>query len=147
MIRRALLVIVVIGLAGTIVELVLIKHTDGAWELAPLALLGASVLVFLWHAVSRGATSLRAVQGVMVLFIISGALGVLLHFQGNIEFEKESMPGINGLALIWKAVRGATPTLAPGAMLQLGLVGLAYAYRHPALLAPTDADGLTTGRN
>ena len=30
-------------------------------------------------------------------------------------------------------VSGATPTLAPGAMVELGLLGLAYTYRHPAL--------------
>ena len=35
--------------------------------------------------------------------------------------------------LVWKALRGATPALAPGALAQLGLLGLLYTYRHPAL--------------
>ena len=36
--------------------------------------------------------------------------------------------------LLWQAIRGKTPPLlAPGALMQLGLVGLAYTYKHPAL--------------
>ena len=41
------------------------------------------------------------------------------------------------MALFWKAMAAKTPpALAPGAMTQLGLLGLAYAFRHPALGRP-----------
>jgi hypothetical protein len=46
----------------------------------------------------------------------------------------ESNPSLAGWDLVWQAIGGKTPPLlAPGAMIQLGLVGLAYTYKHPAL--------------
>ena len=56
-----------------------------------------------------------------------------LHYRGNAEFELEMMPALGGLDLFWKSMQGATPALAPGAMVQIGLVGLAYCFRHPLL--------------
>ncbi len=40
---------------------------------------------------------------------------------------------MRGFALLWAALHGATPALAPGALAHLGLIGLATTYRHPAL--------------
>jgi hypothetical protein len=69
----------------------------------------------------------------MLLCVAAGLVGVFLHYRGNVEFELEREPLLRGLALFREAVRGATPALAPGAMAQLGLLGLVYSYRHPAL--------------
>jgi hypothetical protein len=52
------------------------------------------------------------------------------------EFELETYPSISGLALFKEAMMGATPALAPGTMIELGLIGLAYTYRHPLLVRP-----------
>jgi hypothetical protein len=40
---------------------------------------------------------------------------------------------MKGMDLLSKAMTGAAPALAPGAMIQLGLLGLVYTFRHPAL--------------
>ena len=129
--RRVLLVILVAGLLGSAIELLLLKHTDGFWQLAPLGLIGLALLVLLWHAVRPGRTSLRALQVLMVILLISGVLGIWLHYSGNVEWELERMPGTAGLELFRHAIMGATPALAPGTMLQLGLIGLLFTYRHP----------------
>ena len=43
-------------------------------------------------------------------------------------------PALSGMALFQKAILAkAPPALAPGAMTQLGLIGLAYTFRHPAM--------------
>jgi hypothetical protein len=42
-------------------------------------------------------------------------------------------PSRDGMSLISKTLTGATPVLAPGSMSLLGVVGLAFTYRHPAL--------------
>ena len=61
-------------------------------------------------------------------------LGAWLHFQVNMEFQLEMDPSLAGMQLFRKAILAKTPpALAPGAMLQLGLIGLAYTFRHPAL--------------
>ena len=78
--------------------------------------------------------STQALRWLMLAFVVSGLAGIYLHFQGSAEFKLESNPKLGGMALFWEAIRSkAPPLLAPGAMVQLGLIGLAYTYKHPAL--------------
>ena len=131
-IRRLLLCILLIGLAGMATELLLLRHDEELTQLIPLILIAFALLAILWHAVDQGPASLLTVQVTMVLFIIAGMLGVYLHYQANVQFQREVDPSIAGRALLWKALTAKTPpALAPGSMLQLGLIGLAYAYRYP----------------
>ena len=131
--RRALLFILVIGSVGTIVELLLLKHTDGVWQVIPLVLNGIILLVLVWYGVARSHSSLRALQATMVLCLASGGVGVVQHFLGNIVYASESNPSLAGRELYLAAIMGSTPTLAPGMMVQLALIGLAFAFRHPDL--------------
>jgi hypothetical protein len=55
-----------------------------------------------------------------------------LHYRANQKFELEADPNMTGFALFSKVMTGAAPALAPGAMIQLGLLGLVYTFRHPA---------------
>jgi hypothetical protein len=132
-VRRVLAAILVVGLIGSAVELLLLKHTDGFWQLLPLLLIGAALLGLAWHAAAPSRASLRALQALMAILVVSGIAGVLLHYRGNVEWELERLPGTHGWELFRHAVMGATPALAPGTMLQLGLVGLLFTYRHPVL--------------
>lgn len=131
--RGVLLGILVFALLGTGIELLLLEHTEDAWQLSPLVLIGLSLAVLAWHAVQRGSLSLRVFQLMMLLFLGSGVAGVLLHYRGNVEFEREMTPALTGSELFQRAMMGATPALAPGTMIWLGLLGLAYAFRHPLL--------------
>jgi hypothetical protein len=67
----------------------------------------------------------------MLLFVVSGGVGAGLHYDGNVEFELEMYPSMTGLELVGKTLTGATPVLAPGTMVLLGLVGIAVTYRQP----------------
>ena len=132
-IRRILLCILLIGLAGTATELLLLQHDEEIFQLIPLILIAFALVAIVWHAVHQGPASLRIVQGTMALFIVAGGLGVYLHYRANVEFQREVVPSIAGRALLWKALTAKTPpALAPGSMLQLGLIGLAYTYRYPS---------------
>jgi hypothetical protein len=121
-----MLLILLVGMVGILIELLLLEHFEDTLQLVPLALLGLGVIVLLWHARSPHRTSTRAVRAVMALFLVSGVLGVFLHYRGNVEFERERRPQAGGWALFREAMMGATPALAPGAMVQLGLLGLLY---------------------
>jgi hypothetical protein len=73
----------------------------------------------------------------MLLLLISGGVGIWWHFQVNMEFQLEMDPQLAGMPLFRKAIAAKTPpAMAPGAMVQLGLIGLAYTFRHPALVSP-----------
>jgi hypothetical protein len=131
-IRRILLGVLLIGLAGMGLELLLLKHDEEATQLIPLVLIALAFLVIAWHEAQRSAASLVAFQITMALFIAAGLVGSYLHYQANVEFQREVDPSIAGRALFWKAMTAKTPpALAPGSMVQLGLVGLAYAFRYP----------------
>ena len=145
-IRGALFIILVLGLVGVLTELILIEHVEDRWQRVPIFLIIAALVILVWHALDRGPLGVRVLQGAMALFVVAGAIGVLLHFKGNIEFELEMKPSATGWPLIWSALKGATPALAPGAMVQLGLIGLAYTFRHPALRSVATAGSARSGR-
>lgn len=132
--RRFLLVTFVLATLGVTAELLLTEHFEDLWQLAPLILFGVSLLVLGWYGASRSRASVRAFQGVMLLFAVSGVVGFWLHYSGNVEFEREMKPSIGGVELVQEAMMGATPALAPGTMILLAAVGLAFTYRHPAFL-------------
>jgi hypothetical protein len=127
-----ILALVFIGIIGLIAELLLQKHFDSATQVIPLASLGAGLATTIIVVLKPGSASLRAFTIVMIVFVLSGVLGLVLHFKGNMEFALERTPELGGMKLVWKSLTGATPALAPGALAQLGLLGLAWSYRHPA---------------
>jgi ABC-type amino acid transport system permease subunit len=133
LIRRILFATLAIGVVGTEAELLLLEHFDDWKQYSPLILLALMLVAQGWFVAARSSASVRAVRGASWLAIVSGAVGVLLHYRGNMEFEREMTPSIAGTALFKEAMMGATPALAPGAMIQLGLIGLAWAFRHPLL--------------
>lgn len=119
------------GLIGSAIELLLLKHTDGALQVLPLGLIGLALVALAWYGLRSNPLSRTLLQLVMLLFLLSGVAGVLLHYRGNVEWELERMPGTGGWELFRHAIMGATPALAPGVMLHLGLVGLLFIYLQP----------------
>lgn len=134
-IRVVLLGIFLLGLAGLTLELVLLEHYDDAWQWTPFILFALALVVLGWFVIARTRLALKVFRAVMILYLAAGALGIFLHYDGNIEFEHEMSPEITGWPAFLEAIRGATPILAPGAMVQLGLIGLALTLRHPVLTA------------
>ena len=130
--RRILLGIFLVGAGGIAVELWLLNHYEDLDQVIPLGLAAAGSLALLLAAARPTAATVRILQVVMVLFVVSGFLGVWYHYQATTEFQLEMDPSLRGWALFRKAiVAKAPPALAPGAMIQLGLIGLAYTFRHP----------------
>jgi len=136
--RRILLFILLLGVAGIIAELLLLGHIEDVYQLTPVVLGVVTIVLAAIVSMRPSAGKIRLFQAVMILLIISGALGMLLHFQVNMEFQLEMDASLKGWNLFRKSVLAKTPpALAPGAMAQLGLIGLAYTFRHPAIAAPS----------
>jgi hypothetical protein len=141
-IRRLLLALLVVGLIVTGTDLLLLDHHEDAWQLIPLILIGLALGVVVWHLAARDATSLRALQAAMVLFLFAAATGIVLHYRGNMEFQLEMDPTQSNWTLFNKVIRAkAPPAMAPSVMAQLGLIGLIYSYRHPVLEVSREAPG------
>jgi hypothetical protein len=132
--RSMVLAVFVLGLLGTGTELLFLEHTKGWSQLIPIVLMVMSLLVLGWHAFERKSASLLTFRITMIFLLAAGVLGTILHYRANEEFELEADPKMKGMDLLSKALTGAAPALAPGAMIQLGLLGLVYTFRHPALV-------------
>lgn len=130
--RALVLALIAFGAIGLLVELLLLEHFEDPWQWAPVVSLALTILASGVVALRPSRGALRAFQAVMVSCVVFGGIGVVLHLKGNVEFELESNPALRGWPLYWEALRGAVPALSPGALAQLGLLGLLYAYRHPA---------------
>lgn len=128
-----------LGVVGMGTELLLIGHVEGVFQLVPVTLLGAGAAALVWNAARPRALTVWVVRLAMASFVASGLVGVILHYQGNREFELEMSPSMSGTALLLETVTGATPVLAPGSMTLLGLVGLATTFHHPALTSGSAA--------
>jgi hypothetical protein len=128
-----LLAILVLGLLGTAAELLLLQHYEDWMQLVPLGLIGLALASIVWHIVAPASSNVRVLQALMTLFVFAGPIGMGLHYGANSEFEREMDPSLSGRKLFTESLAGATPLLAPGSMVQLGLIGLVYTYRHPRL--------------
>ena len=133
--RQLVLALVLFGIIGLEIELAFLRHADSLAKWIPHISLLIGLVVTLAVYLSPRKPVLRSFQTIMVLYLLIGALGVYFHLRGNVEFAVERDPSLSGLKLLWKALRGATPALAPGALAQLGLLGLLYTYGHPSLAA------------
>jgi hypothetical protein len=143
--RRVLAAMFLFGSVGTAAELVLLEHTEDAWQKAPLALIGIACAVLVVLAIRPSVVGVRIFQFTMIAFIASGVAGIVLHYRGNVEFELELQPDASAFGLFWEAMKGATPALAPGTMMLLGALGLTYTYRHPAVTRLNGTPAASTG--
>ena len=137
-IRRLMLASLAGGIVGTAAELILLGHVDSAAQWIPVVALAAAVPLLLWHAARPGPLTVRLLRLLMCAYLVLGIIGVGLHYDGNVEFERELHPKDEGLTFLRHAVAGATPVLAPGSMMLLGLLGIAHAYKHPSAAGRVD---------
>ncbi len=138
--RRLLLALLALGVTMTFIDLLLLAHYEDTKQLIPLGLNALALATIAWHVASSSPTSIRLLQVVMLLFVVAGLTGIVLHYQGNLEFQTEINPDQPAWDLFRKVMTAkAPPALAPGAMAQLGFLGLVYSYRHPSLSPATPA--------
>ncbi len=129
LLRRWILIILVLGLLGTVTELVLLEHYEQPTQFVPLVLIVAALAALFWEFRRRDMAGRRAMQIVMALFVLAGFVGFVAHFHGSAEYQLELNPDMSNWELLEKTLRAkAPPLLAPGMMLQLGLLGLAYVF-------------------
>lgn len=144
--HQLLLTLCLLGTLGLLAELFLLEHTESTTQYIPFSVLLPGLAVTCLALARPRPGVIRLFRYVMVSYALAGLIGVVLHFRGNVEFELEMYPELTGIALVWKALRGATPALAPGALAQLGLLGLCATFRHPLLPTRRTATP-TTGRS
>ena len=128
--RRLLQLVVLVGLAGSAIDLMFLDHHESVLQFAPFAAIGVAVAAVLWQLAAGSRGSALAVQIAMALLLATAGVGIGLHFNGSAEFQLESDPQAGGWPLVRKTLESkAPPVVAPANLALLGLVGLASMYR------------------
>lgn len=140
--RRFLVAAAGLLFAGTVLELLLVGHTEGFTQLIPFALcvlgLGAAA------AASFSPPRRAALVGLRVVSLLAAAgslYGVYEHVAGNVALQREVNPNASGGEFILGALDGGNPLLAPGVLTLAAALALAATYRHPALSKQGAAEG------
>ena len=132
--RRLAFYLLLFATLGTGIELIFLEHFEDPWQWAPIALLGVGLVLGAAVVLRPSRPTVRALQLLMISYVLSAGVGLYLHLKANVEFELELRPTMVNTELIIETLKGAIPALAPGAMVQLGLLGLLACFRHPALM-------------
>ena len=124
--KRVILLALFIIMIGTALELYLLDHYEDVQQLIPMFCIGASILLVLILLVRRTNFMVRLFKLVLGITALSGVYGTFLHLKANYEFEQEMKPTAHGWNLFLESLSGALPTLAPGSMIVLALLGYSY---------------------
>jgi hypothetical protein len=129
-IRRLLLTLLCLACVGTTAELWLMGHHEDAWQWAPLAVMTVCALGAIWVMATWSLAAIRVLRVLMAVLILTGAIGGVMHYRANMEFQLEMDPSLGGVALMTKILHAkAPPSLAPGNMALVGLIGLVAVWR------------------
>src|SRR5260221_1891755 len=111
LLRRWILLILVLGLIGTVTELVLLEHYEQPLQFVPLVLIVAAVGVLWWEFRRHDLASRRSIQVVMSLFLLAGFFGFAAHFQGSAQYQLQLNPDMRNWGLFEKILRAQDPPL------------------------------------
>lgn len=131
--RRFLLAVTAAIFVGSVLELILVDHTEETLQWIPFIISAVGVVAVLLVWVGPGPRSLWILRVVMILAMAASLLGVWLHFNSNLEFTREINPSFTLAESIWPALKGAHPLMAPGVLFLAGVLGYGATWRHPAL--------------
>jgi hypothetical protein len=145
--RRGMLAIGGLGVAGTTAELIFLRHWQTPLQLIAWPPMGALAVVLLLIARRPTRRSIRWAQGLGLGVLLLSGTGVLVHVIQNLAsgpLDKDYAAiwdTLSPIAQLWTAATGGVgpaPTLAPAAIAWTALILQLATLRHPALES-TDA--------
>jgi hypothetical protein len=114
------------------VELIYVGHTGANnGQLIAVVLVAVGLATATWHTIARNTASIVVFRINMYLFLVFGLDGILTHYHAGVQSALKSQPALSGFPLLVAALSGNIPLLAPGMLIQVGLLGLVYTYNHP----------------
>ena len=134
--RRFALALCLLGVVTTPIELVLMQHYNTKDQIMPFVFLGLAAIGVAAAWFRPNAKVLRGVRVLMVLVVLGSGIGVFEHLKAN---YRDATRGGVVPNLIELVLTGVAPLLAPGILAQVGLLGLAFTYKHPAFEVPEKA--------
>lgn len=133
--RHFALALCLLGVVTTPIELMLMHHYNNKDQIMPFVFLGLAAIGVAAAWFRPSAKVLRGVRVLMVLVVLGSGIGVMEHLKAN---YRDATRGGAAPNLIELVLTGFAPLLAPGILAQVGLLGLAFTYKHPAFDVPEE---------
>ena len=148
--RRGVLALAGLGIVGTAVELIFLRH----WTTATAAIVWVGIValaagfLMLVRRPSRGIV--LAVRALAVVAVVVAVVGIGFHVIENLDAGPldrafaSRWDTMSSVAQWWTAIAGGVgpaPTLAPGALAEISLALLLATVRHPATRPANDQAG------
>jgi hypothetical protein len=146
LLRRLLVGLLLFGLLGALAELILLRHYESPAMLAPFATIAAAGIAAVARLLRPSPRTVWWLRLAMMPLLAASVAGAYLHYRGGVAFQADMDPTLPPWRMFWKVLHmQAPPTLAPGVLAQLGLLGLASTYRDP-LMMPADLSAARRAR-
>src|SRR4051812_33869789 len=118
--------------AGTIAELLSVKHYDDRIQLIPFAMciFGLVLLLVYWWRPVPGVLKMMRLS--MGLIALSSFIGVYEHIEGNLGFAREVHPHADTASLVKAALTGRAPLMAPGILAIAAAIAIAASFAAPS---------------
>lgn len=127
--RQFLLLMAAFMAAGTILELLLEEHTGEPLQWLPFILCGVGLLAVGVVLLRPQRQTVQLLRVMMIPVGLGGLMGVVEHFESNLAFAAEIQPNVPAEELLFQALSGANPLLAPGILTLLAVLALAATYK------------------
>ena len=142
LLRRGLLLLAAVGITGTGVELIFLRHWSSLTQLIVWPALALLVAALVLIARARSSSAIRTALGFAVAVLVVAALGVAMHVVENLAAGPLDRnyaghwQSMSFLLQLWTATTGGVgpaPVLAPAALAEISLALVIATLRHPAL--------------
>ena len=131
--RRFLLILSALLFVGTVAELWLTNHMEDPVQFIPFVLCGLGLACVVAVLLRPRRAAMLVLRACMVLVALGSVLGIYLHVESNLGFQRELYPKATMSKVVLGALGGASPLLAPGILALAATLALASTYYHPAL--------------
>jgi hypothetical protein len=147
-IRWSLLLLAGLSIVSIALELLFLRHWGGAQTIVWLGVAALSVALALL-TIRPSPIRVRAAQAIALTSCLVAVVGLGFHVSENLDAGSldrdyadrwEQMSDIDQLVAATTGKVGPAPTLAPGALAQIGLLLLIASLGHPALRTEMSAD-------
>ena len=144
LLRRGVLALAALGIAGTTLELVFLRHWDSATKAVVWPAMAALALAAALIVVRPGRRTIVVARALAAGVAAIALIGIWFHVTENLtagpldRAYATTWDTMSGLEQLWTAVSGGvgpTPTLAPGVLAEIALALLLATVSHPATAA------------
>lgn len=117
--------------AGALFELAFLNHLGEDLQFVPFVLGPMGIILAALVLIKPSSNLIKVVRSGMWVILIGGAVGMIVHVSGNLEFLEGGGSATFG-EIVKNAFGGRNPLLAPGILSMSAAIALAALYKHPA---------------